>query len=88
MNFMGELNFSLPQQQWTGDEGVQTAVFAGQRMFIKRSKETSDQYELHYLGLTVSGFEDLENAKFNAPEFAKSVLGILSECVKDEQSIS
>lgn len=88
MNSTGELNFKLPQQQWTGNEDVQTAVFAGQRMFIKRCRETPDQYKLHYLGLMVGGFQNAEEAKFNAPEFAKSVFGILSGFVKDEPSIS
>ena len=35
------------------------------------------------LGLKVSGFEDIGDAKFNAPEFARSVFQILSEFIKD-----
>jgi hypothetical protein len=52
-------------------------------MFIKRSDEQPDDFELHYLGLKVSGFEVIDNAKFNAPEFARSVFQILHEFIKD-----
>ena len=52
-------------------------------MFIKRSDEQSDGFELHYLGLKVSGFEEINDAKFNAPEFARSVFQILREFIKD-----
>ena len=79
----GALNFNLPQQQWTGTDDVQSALFAGQPMFITRSAVAAAEYELQFLGLKVGGFADLENAKFNAPEFARSVFGILSEFVKD-----
>lgn len=79
----GELCFKLPQQEWAGNDGVQMSYFAGQEMFIKRSEENLDEYELHYLGLKVSGFEDIDDAKFNAPEFARSVFQILGEFIKD-----
>ena len=83
MSSTGELNFKIPQQEWTGNDAIQSSYFAGQEMFIKRSDEQSDEFELHYLGLKVSGFEDIDDAKFNAPEFARSVFQILSEFVKD-----
>jgi hypothetical protein len=83
MSSTGELNFKIPQQEWTGNDAIQNSYFAGQEMFIKRSDEQSDEFELHYLGLKVSGFEDIDDAKFNAPEFARSVFQILREFIKD-----
>jgi hypothetical protein len=83
MSSTGELNFKIPQQEWTGNDAIQSSYFAGQEMFIKRSDEQSDEFELHYLGLKVSGFEDIDDAKFNAPEFARSVFQILREFIKD-----
>ena len=83
MSSTGELNFKIPQQEWTGNDAIQSSYFAGQEMFIKRSDEQSDEFELHYLGLKVSGFEDIGDAKFNAPGFARSVFQILSEFIKD-----
>ena len=83
MSSTGELNFKIPQQEWTGNDAIQSSYFAGQEMFIKRSDEQSDEFELHYLGLKVSGFEDIDDAKFNAPEFARSAFQILSEFIKD-----
>ena len=83
MSSSGELSFKTPQQEWTGNDAIQSSYFAGQEMFIKRSDEQSDEFELHYLGLKVSGFEDIGDAKFNAPEFARSVFQILSEFIKD-----
>lgn len=83
MSSARELNFKIPQQEWTGNDAIQSSYFAGQEMFIKRSDEQSDEFELHYLGLKVSGFEDIDDAKFNAPEFARSVFQILREFIKD-----
>ena len=83
MSSTGELNFKIPQQEWTGNDAIQSSYFAGQEMFIKRSDEKSDEFELHYLGLKVAGFEDIDDAKFNAPEFARSVFQILREFIKD-----
>ena len=83
MSSTGELNFKIPQQEWTSNDAIQSSYFAGQEMFIKRSDEQSDEFELHCLGLKVSGFEDIGDAKFNAPEFSRSVFQILSVFVKD-----
>ena len=83
MSSTGELNFKIPQQEWTGNDAIQSSYFAGQELFIKRSDEQSDEFELHYLGLKVPGFEDIDDAKFNAPEFARSVFQILREFIKD-----
>lgn len=83
MSSSGELNFKIPQQVWTGNNAVQSSYFAGQQMFIKKSDEEQELFELHYLGLQVSGFEDIDGAKFNAPEFARSVFQILGDFIKD-----
>lgn len=52
-------------------------------MILKPSDENPNLYELHYLGLMVSGFEEIEDAMFNAPEFARPVFQILCEFIKD-----
>ena len=83
MSPAGELSFKLPQQEWTGNDAIQSAHFAGQQMVICRSESNPDLYELHYLGLKVGGFEEMEDAKFNAPEFARSVFQILGDFIKD-----
>ena len=82
MSPSGELNFKLPQQEWSGNDAVQSAHFAGQQMVIKRADD-GDRYELHYLGLKVGGFEEMEDAKYNAPEFARSVFQILGDFIRD-----
>lgn len=41
------------------------------------------EYKLHYLGPKVGGFEDMDDAKFDAPKFASSVFQILGGFVKD-----
>lgn len=83
MSPSGELKFKIPQQEWTGNDAIQGSYFAGQQMIIKRSDENADEFELHYLGLKVSGFDDIDDAKFNAPEFARSALQILSDFIRD-----
>ncbi len=62
---------------------IQSSNFVGQRMIIKRSEENADEFEVHFLGLVVSGFDDINDAKFNAPEFARSVFQILGKSIKD-----
>ncbi|MCP4076292.1 MAG: hypothetical protein GY744_08920 [Gammaproteobacteria bacterium] len=74
MSPSGEMNFQIPQQEWSGNDTIQSSHFAGQQMFLKRPEDQPDIDELHYLGLMVSGFEEIEDAKFNAPEFARSVM--------------
>ncbi|MGR3342919.1 MAG: hypothetical protein ACU0DI_06805, partial [Paracoccaceae bacterium] len=39
MSSTGELNFKIPQQEWTGKDAIQNSYFAGQELFIKRSEE-------------------------------------------------
>ena len=83
MSPSGELGFKLPQQEWSGNDAIQSANFAGQQMIIKRSDDNTDEYELHYLGLKVGGFDDINDAKFNAPDFARSVFQILGDFIRD-----
>ena len=82
MSSSGELNFKMPQQEWSGNDAIQSSYIAGQQMIIVKSDEV-DEYELHYLGLKVGGFADIDDAKFNAREFARSVFQILAGFVKD-----
>ncbi len=83
---IGKLQFDSKQQQWLGNEHIHTAQFAGQQMMLIKSvsHEEVDQYELHYLGLMVSGFTSTEEAQLNAPAFAKSVLFTLDDLIKEE----
>lgn len=83
MSPFSELNFKIPQQIWTGNDVIQSSHFAGQQMVLKQSDDNSKIYELHYLGLKVSGFEEIDDAKFNAPDFARSVFQILGDFIKD-----
>lgn len=83
MSPSGELNFKIPQQEWSGNDAIQSSYFAGQQMIISRLESTPDEYELHYLGLKVGGFEKMDDAKFNAPEFARSVFQILGDFIKN-----
>ena len=83
MSPSGEHNFKIPQQVWTGNDSIQSSYFAGQKMVMARSDENPNVYELHYLGLMVSGFEEIDDAKYNVPKFARSAFQILGEFVKD-----
>ena len=83
MSPSGEFSFKIPQQIWNGNDSIQTSHFAGQQMILTRSDENPGLYELHYLGLMVSGFENIEDAKFNAPEFARSTFQILTDFIRD-----
>ena len=83
MSPSGELSFKLPQQEWAGNDAIQSSYFAGQQMVISRSESNSEEFEMHYLGLKVSGFEEMDDAKFNAPEFARSVFQILGDFIRD-----
>ena len=79
----GELSLKLAQQEWTGNDAIRNSYFAGQQMVISRSESDPDVYELHYLELKVGGFEEMADAKFNAPEFARSVFHILGDFIED-----
>ena len=79
----GELGFKLPQQEWAGTDANQCAHFAGQQMVICHSESNPDGYELHYLGLKVGGFSDIDEAKYNAPEYARSVFQITGDFIRD-----
>ena len=79
MSTSGELSFKLPQHEWSSNDAVQSAHFAGQQMVIMKA---DDGYELHYLGLKVGGFEEMGDAMYNAPEFARSVFQILGDFIR------
>ncbi len=83
MSPAGALSFKIPQQEWFGNDAIQTSYFSGQQMVISRSESNPDEYELHYLGLKVGGFEEMDDAKFNASDFARSVFQILGDFIKD-----
>jgi len=83
---IGHHQFDAKQQEWSGDEQMQSSYFAGQQMLlIKSFLNDSEMYELHYLGLKVGGFISDEDAKFNAASFAKSVLFTLDDLIKVEE---
>ena len=80
----GDFNFDVPQQVWSDetDKIMQTSRYAGQEMMvIQNSGDETNVYELHYLGLEVSGFNSMNEAKIYAPQFAKAVLGELSNLI-------
>lgn len=83
---VGKLMFSSPQQQWHGDtpEIMQISRFAGQEMMaIQKSDDEPTVFELSYLGFEASSFESMEEAKNNAPEFARMCLSRLAEMITD-----
>lgn len=82
----GRFNFDVPQQIWSDetDQTMQVSRYAGQEMIaIQKSDKEPDVYELHYLGLEVSGFNSMSEAKLYAPQFAKAVLGELSKLINE-----
>ncbi len=82
----GSFNFDVPQQIWGDEENqiMQTSRYAGHEMVaIQKSDDEPDIFELHYLGLEVSGFSSISDAKFNAALFAKAVLIELSNLINE-----
>jgi len=81
---IGHHQFDAKQQEWTGDESMQSSYFAGQQMLLikSRNKDEVVQFELHYLGLKVGGFTSETDAQFNAASFTKSVLFTLDDLIK------
>ena len=80
----GSFNFDVPQQNWSdeADQIMQVSKFAGHEMMaIQKSDDEPDIYELRYLGLEVSGFNSMSEAKLHAALFAKAVLGELSNLI-------
>jgi len=80
------LSLKVEPQVWTGENAdiMQTSMFAGQQiMAIQKSDDEPDVFELHYLGLMVSGFNSMDEAKDNAPAFVREVLNQLSKLIKD-----
>lgn len=82
----GHLIFDVPQQVWHGEspEIMQVSRFAGQEMMaIQVSDDEPGIFELTFMGLTTSGFLTMEEAKSNAPAFAKKCLSRLVEMITD-----
>lgn len=82
----GSFNFDVPQQVWheETDKIMQTSRYAGHEMMaIQKSDAEPNVYELHYLGLEVSGFNSMNEAKIYAPQFAKAVLRELSKLINE-----
>ena len=80
----GEVSLGCKQQVWVGDQSVmQTSFFAGQDlMVIQHSDDYPEIFELHFLGFISTGFNGVDEAKQNAPEFAKAVLAKMSGLIK------
>jgi hypothetical protein len=68
----GRVKMAAPQQQWHGDDAMQTAVFAGEE--LRAITDDAGRFDLHYLGFRTTGFATLEDAKAAARVFAKAVL--------------
>ena len=63
------------QQQWTDDNNINSAVFAGQIMYILETEDNSNEYILDYLGFeTKKYYSSIQEAKLAAPDFARTVL--------------
>lgn len=70
----GQRLHNAPQQQWRGDEIMETAMFGGQMMTLGGCEDGTDGFELIYLGFKSNRFYTLEDAKSAAPKFATIVL--------------
>ena len=72
----GHFSLDAPQQKWRGEnEIMQTSTFAGQEMMaIQKSDDEPHIYELCYLNFKATGFNGIEDAKKQAPDFAWAVL--------------
>ena len=63
------------QQQWIDDNNINSAVFAGQIMYIFETENNSDEYILDYLGFeTKNCYPSVQTAKLADPDFARTVL--------------
>lgn len=75
----GIVTINAPQQQWQGDDMMQTALFAGQRMVAITNDD--DGFILIYLDFESDKFATIEQAKENAPAFTQAVLQHMSSLV-------
>lgn len=78
----GVATVNAPQQQWHGDEIMQTALFAGQRMIA--ITDDDDGFILIYLDFESDKFTTIEQAKENAPVFYQAVLQHMGSLVQYE----
>jgi len=86
VSLIGQSQFDDKQQIWSVHGSIHKSYFAGQQMLLIQAIHNTHEteFELHYLALKVGGFASEEDAKFNAPSFAKSVLFTLDDLIKVE----
>ncbi|MBU2816624.1 hypothetical protein HF282_03845 [Acidithiobacillus ferrooxidans] len=75
----GKVMMAAPQQQWHGNEVMQTALFAGET--VMAITDDAGRFDLHYLGFKTAGFTSLEDAKASAPAFARAVLAHMARLI-------
>ncbi|QOT82204.1 hypothetical protein [Cupriavidus basilensis] len=75
----GRWAMSGPQQRWSGDDQMQTAVFAGQEMIAVA--DDFGGYRLTYLAYEARGFLTIDGAKESASEFASRVLARMASMI-------
>lgn len=82
----GKVKMAAPQQQWHGDEMMQTAVFAGENMMA--ITDDAGRFDLHYLGFKATGFASLADAQASAQAFARKVLARMTELILLNHGVS
>ena len=84
----GKFTFDCPQGKWGPEDSVmQSSMFAGQEMIvIQKSDDEPDLFELRYLGFSSPSFKGMDEAKLQAPAFAKTVLASMIEEVDARSS--
>lgn len=84
LNGQGESAHEQAQQEWDNDHPVERAMFAGHEMSLSKVAPVGqDLFELNYLGFYARGFESVAEAKANAAGFAREVLSIMGQMIKD-----
>lgn len=78
----GAVRMAAPQQRWTGDGVLQTALFAGEQ--VMAVTDDAGGFDLHYLGFTTGGFASIDDAKGSAATFVRAVLGRMAELIPAE----
>lgn len=80
LNSAGRYKKVKVSQEWAGDEDFLNATFAGQRMLLITDRGLSS---LAYLDYCSSGHSSIAEAKAAAPEFARTVLALMTASVTD-----
>lgn len=76
----GKFIMGGPQQKWSGDQIMQTSLFAGHVMTAVT--DDAGAFDLLYLHFKRGGYESMEAAKEAAPEFAQAVLKKMIDQIK------